>query len=592
MNMPDPEWIPLSLNYTWEGSFIFYPEKENQVWHYHDPASWKVRHESKSEGRFISLAEAVRVNAPTIFSLFKTAPDSTPSLLNWFYDADARDLRATGHVSIILNAIMHASQDRLYKPFEILSTFVDGHMTSEIRGLKDGAPCWFYLSNIKVDEFYKNCLLFCFDDFIDISTSPPSFKKDASVPYRESENGQNVYGNLYIDRLRYSRFIHRYHVTDFQPDKNSGNIIITLRDDMEIHEYVKGRICGCIPIAGQTPKKHSRNWLQEPAGVNSPEVVIISPAVSEALTSISRIWQDPFAQSVLISAPPGSGKEQYAKCIPSGNGRKMENLQTLSLADSNHIETQRRIFGYIRSDGSACEGLLAAAKDGAIFLDEVHQPGKSAENAATRAALLRPLESREYFPHGCNEIHKVENVLFVMATSKILVDLEDYEPQDFWTRVTHTVQIRHPFDLASVTDNSEKSKLMERVAAKFFAFFWWGRVSQHCLVSISSFKSNAKLKTDSVGMFSHRQAQVLLNLIRNGTAETFGRLFIEHCNKNNILPHQFSIRGVRSLVTRLFSIAAFAMAKSEDDLFESSGGFDKCLEVAFGEIKHIAKIKI
>jgi transcriptional regulator with AAA-type ATPase domain len=214
------------------------------------------------------------------------------------------------------------------------------------------------------------------------------------------------------------RILHRYHVIDFPTKRLSRNITIKLRDDVEMVEYLKGRICGCIPIPGAGVDRKSEDWRTEPEHVNSPEVVVASPAVSDALVRLSRVWQDPFAKSVLLASPPGSGKEQYAKSIPFGNGRRTENPQTLSLANCDQNEVQRRLFGYTRSDGSICKGLIELSQGSALFLDEVHQPGPTREQGTARAALLRPLENDEYFPVGCDELQRVKNVLLKVLYSE------------------------------------------------------------------------------------------------------------------------------------------------------------------------------
>jgi len=182
-------------------------------------------------------------------------------------------------------------------------------------------------------------------------------------------------------------------------------------------DYPRGRICGTIPIPG----KGSKEKHKEPTGVNTPEVVVVSPVAAEALDELSRIWQDPFAKSVLISAPPGSGKEVFAHSIPYGNNRPTENLQTLSLATDDQQGLLRQLYGKEREDGSIEEGLIAKAAKSMLFLDELHQP-KNIGDSTIRASLLRPLESDEFFPVESNRRQKVNDVLFVMATSKTLED--------------------------------------------------------------------------------------------------------------------------------------------------------------------------
>ncbi len=178
----------------------------------------------------------------------------------------------------------------------------------------------------------------------------------------------------------------KHHYEVIRIEQNDKKISVIIRDEAVITEYPKGAICGCIPVPGKCPRKERR---KEPEGVNSPEVVVTSPVVGEALEQLSRIWQDPYAKSVLISSPPGSGKEVFASSIPVGNGRPADKVFSLSMASDDQKGLERQLYGFAHPDGSVQEGLIAKASDAALFLDEVHQPEK--DKTSTARASFAPM---------------------------------------------------------------------------------------------------------------------------------------------------------------------------------------------------------
>lgn len=482
---------------------------------------------------------------------------------------------------MILNTI---AKERTFKPFEIIASLCADHSTVNIRDLPDYAPCWFYFSDFKAIDILTQFLL-CINS--------------EEVKELDRESILNLF-----ERLRYIRILHKYTPLEVINSEEKESFRVLLRVKTKIVDYTRGRVCNCLPIPGSNPGLgHLETHKNEPEAVKSPEVIVSSPVIIKALEDLSQIWQDTFARTVLISAPPGSGKEEFAKSIPYGNGRPTGNLQTVSMADCDAIALQRRLYGDERSDGVYVPGLIEIAKGSALFLDEVHQPGN---DSPARASLLRTLEAGEYFATNGNKLHRVDNVLFVMATSKRLKELKKYNPPDFWTRMTHAIEMQHPLDLKSHTKGADK---IIDIVSYFFNHFWWMRIEGfygmkpvftrppeemllspsklvvfwqvHSMTQIMGFKCKASDDPNLVPIDKKAEQDKYYPLV-------FANIFYECLQRPPKKKVQdFSIRGIRSMVTRLFSIAAAAVAQGQSPWVENRS-FEKETKNIFKEIYTIA----
>ena len=390
-----------------------------------------------------------------------------------------------------------------------------------------------------------------------------------------------------IDLLECYRTLHDYSVLslEFVPE---SHISIRLRDEMTLVPYLKGKVCGCIPIPGKPPKR-GRN-LKEPWSVRSPEVVISSPNVVEALEQLSRIWRDRFAKSILISAPPGSGKEDFALSIPYGAGRNAERIRSLALAVKETEVLEQQLFGRKQGDGDIEDGLIAQASGGALFLDEAHYPR---DGAGIRGSLLRPLEAGDYLPVGSNVARSVGDVLFVFASSLPLTgdkSIATLEPRDFWTRMTHVIDVKHPLDFGSTGGVSP-----QLVVGHFFKIFWWRSAERYFNREIDLSDVFPKRyapeqpHTLPKDVLKHRQLSELLDQER---LEEYVKTFSNSIRREGSVVRRklatISIRGIRTMVARLFSEAATLVVRGK-----GLEGWDYAREAenTIEEIRAIAELK-
>jgi hypothetical protein len=256
------------------------------------------------------------------------------------------------------------------------------------------------------------------------------------------------------------------------------------------------------------------------------------------------------------------------------------------MASGEQGGVELQLFGSEREDGSIQPGLISKAAKSALFLDEVHQP-EGAESPA-RVSLLRPLESDEYFPVNSNRRQEVDDVLFVMATSKSLEDLGECKPPDFWTRMTHAVEIQHPLDFIP----TDTIPAVPDVIAKFFSHFWWDRIEKHYRLT-PIFKPPRGSGSEEPGtLLIQWQVHSISKLIddKSEYPETFAIIFSQELTTRSMSPSEFSVRGIRNMVTRLFSIAASTIAQGREPWNAEMARFKTDVKAVFAEILKVAKL--
>src|SRR5215212_1736076 len=123
----------------------------------------------------------------------------------------------------------------------------------------------------------------------------------------------------------------------------------------------------------------------------------------------------PTGSRVLISGPPGVGKEIAARMIHQWSPREAAPFIVLSAAMMSPERVEEELFGS-EEDGVMRPGLLEHAHGGTLFLDEIADMP-----ATTQAKILRVLTDQSYHRVGGQRAVKVD-VRVLSATSRNLQD--------------------------------------------------------------------------------------------------------------------------------------------------------------------------
>lgn len=312
-------------------------------------------------------------------------------------------------------------------------------------------------------------------------------------------------------------------------------------------------------------------------------LLLSSDQVCRALVSLSEVWNDPTVKSVLIHAPPGSGKEllaqsiydlrefegQYVSFAMSPDPALAEyNQRMLYFRDMDDAEVAGEVVTMIREETapnaqmehSISDGLVFKARKGVLFLDEIDKD----KEGKTRTSLLRLLESDEFAVHGTTlvvKIPKSQLPTYVFAAShKTLAEVMKLEPPDFWTRISHFVEMQHPLKGTSPVE-------LKQILADYFHMFWNQHVPKFFKESNLLPSSFLERKRDveaapflhkyCVGLFwTLMDANVKRRLASNFASQMLANRDVE----------KISVRNIRSVVGRVvFSLVHLLLYDKDFD---------------------------
>jgi hypothetical protein len=178
---------------------------------------------------------------------------------------------------------------------------------------------------------------------------------------------------------------------------------------------------------------------------------VASGATWQALLSLNKTYGTPRPPLALVTGRPGSGKDAYAKAVHYGQeGARNPAFPTFSLAEYADWQSLSRELKKAVSKLDA-----AQMRTSGVFFDEIDKPDER-----MRSSLLRFLETRKLNDRDC------KSLTLVCAAGKVLPELRDSKPPDFWTRMEVHVPIHDPFKAGTQDE-------LTRIIGSFFRHFWW-----------------------------------------------------------------------------------------------------------------------
>ncbi len=167
--------------------------------------------------------------------------------------------------------------------------------------------------------------------------------------------------------------------------------------------------------------------LREPAAPATMGIIGHSPQLTTALQLLAEAAASDV--NVLLLGETGVGKELFAHALHKSSARAAKPFITVDCAALSTTLVESHLFGHARGAFTGAdrsrEGLLAAAHQGTLFLDEVGDLP-----ASIQGSFLRALELRRFRPLG--DVQEVESRFrLVSATNR---DLDDMAAHDRFRR--------------------------------------------------------------------------------------------------------------------------------------------------------------
>lgn len=367
-------------------------------------------------------------------------------------------------------------------------------------------------------------------------------------------------------RVRHGALVELLRACAVRLEVNYTATKITL-ERLTVLPLIRPRFVPCLPL---------------PARSGDPEWrCTASGATWQAMLGVKTAFGGARPPAVLLTGPPGSGKEAYAKAVHYGQRRNYR-YRNYSYEDTGRLRT-------LSLAGATAESLRNVLpkhldelndKNGTLFLDEVDKAASSA-----RSYLLRVLENRTYQKKDGSEA-SCKNVAMVIAAGKPLAHLRGLDPPDFWTRMEVHIGVVDPLTVGS---QAERTRLL----ASFFKFFWWdcindwlagykgGKLSRLSARTISTLEK--KMFPVAIGTMNEKEYQFIPSPHVEIIANKFSYVLAPHLERR-----QLSIRGLRSAVaaiqratkSQLAAMAHLYTRGAKSDAFNSAAG----LFVEFGEI--------
>lgn len=319
----------------------------------------------------------------------------------------------------------------------------------------------------------------------------------------------------------------------------------------------------------------------------SIDLLLCSDNYCRTLSQLTETINDPHTKSVLLIAPPGSGKETLAQAaFMCRDIKKTEDLNrgdfhATSLAGLGPNEASKILFDltddeekiYKQSKGQQIRkeldieyfkknkaGLIFKSLNGALFIDEIDKTKKE-----TKAMLLRFLESDEVTVPGSSKVIKIPKnnlPLLIFSGSMNKKDILEQPPVDLWTRISHVLEMSHPLDVSD-------TKTKQRIVKSYIWLFWYLYAEDYLykkklIYQEDIVKDEKNLYLPLQKVFQQLHSFLVSKLVVDFVSDELSEIIIG--KKNELV----SIRFIRTIVSKaiFFFVEYLLYSKSEESAIE------------------------
>jgi len=250
--------------------------------------------------------------------------------------------------------------------------------------------------------------------------------------------------------------------------------------------------------------------------LDKKQIMVSSIHVRKALLAASECWQNPSIFNILLSAPPGSGKEVLSDYIASGYANKSIKIFLPRFKGDDLIETLQihkklsSFFGDLDEDS----GRILIEK-GCIIFDEADKTGEH-----TRGTLLRMMEQKEI--EVCEStLQHIEGIVETLLGN-----------EDFGEKIKDILESKN-----GISDVLKKNELLKLVAKRIDKALKKGKIRNNSsgTISFSEFTIDKIDIKDMLLIFNVSKPMKIL-ILEQAPADFWTRIqkYIE-------IPHPFDI---------------------------------------------------
>lgn len=220
-----------------------------------------------------------------------------------------------------------------------------------------------------------------------------------------------------------------YHHYEIETAQRKGCVLLQVTQQAKLHRHIAGEYGYVL----QLPK-----FPESPFDLPA-KAICVPTRVDElwpTLEQVDRLLFSSSGKAILLTGPPGSGKDVFYNILHHGSLRSHKRTCAVAVAGVPYEEIRRLLLGEKVGDYTRL-GFLEDVKGGTLFLDEFDKPHMG--DGSLYALLLRILESDNYYPVNAAKQEKAEDVSWVFGGA--FTGKHARVPPDLWSRIGGHIEL-------------------------------------------------------------------------------------------------------------------------------------------------------